>query len=319
MPGGCVTRRRAKGAAGVGRRHEVLEERAHGPGAGPVPGAVHDDAVPGGASRRAAPVSPLRPSRGSVRRLGGRSRCRARCRPWRPRSIDPNHLRTNIGTVGRVPEPVKTRTYRSPRREEQAAATRQAVLRRRSGPVHAAGYAATTVADIARDAGVSVDTVYASVGRKPELLLAVHDMALAGGDAPVAAADRDYVAAMRQAPTAAAKLDVYARALAARLPQVVPLGEAMQRAAEDDAACRAVWEGLQARRLANMRRLAEELRAHRRPARRPHRRRRRPPPVDDEQPGVLPPGHGGRPDTRRLRSPRPRHLAANPAGRRVGR
>jgi hypothetical protein len=48
--------------------------------------------------------------------------------------------------------------------------------------------------------------------------------------------------------------------MAARLPQVVPLGEAMQRAAEDDPACREVWEGLQARRLANMRHLAAELR-----------------------------------------------------------
>ncbi|WP_377643480.1 TetR/AcrR family transcriptional regulator [Oryzobacter terrae] len=159
-----------------------------------------------------------------------------------------------------MPDQVKTRSYRSPRREEQAATTRAAVLDAARTRFTSVGYAATTVADIARDAGVSVDTVYASVGRKPELLLCVHDMALAGGEAPVPATDRDYVGAMRQAPTAAEKLTVYAHALAERLPHVVPLGEAMERAAEDDAACRAVWEGLQARRLANMRHLAAELR-----------------------------------------------------------
>ena len=216
-----------------------------------------------------------------------------------------------------MPEPVKTRPYRSPRREQQAAATRQAVLDAARTRFTLDGYAATTVADIARDAGVSLDTVYASVGRKPELLLAVHDMALAGGDAPVAAAERDYVAAMRRAPTAAAMLEIYAAAMAARLPHVVPLGEAMQRAAEDDPACREVWEGLQARRLANMRHLAAELRAT---------GDLREDLTDDdvahrlwmsEQPGVLPPGHGGRSDAGRLRRPRPRHLAADPAGRRA--
>ena len=46
---------------------------------------------------------------------------------------------------------------------------------------------------------VSVDTLYASVGRKPQLLLAVHDMALGSSDEPVAAEQRDYVAAMRAA------------------------------------------------------------------------------------------------------------------------
>ena len=53
------------------------------------------------------------------------------------------------------------------------------------------GYAGTTVAAVAARAGVSVDTVYASVGRKPDLLLAVHDMALGGGDEPLEAERRD--------------------------------------------------------------------------------------------------------------------------------
>ena len=97
-----------------------------------------------------------------------------------------------------MPEPVKTRTYRSPVRAEQAAATRRAVLVAARKLFTTTGYAATTVADVARLAGVSVDTVYTSVGRKPELLLAVHDMALGGGDEPVGAEGRDYVAAVRR-------------------------------------------------------------------------------------------------------------------------
>jgi hypothetical protein len=48
---------------------------------------------------------------------------------------------------------------------------------------------------------VSVDTLYEAVGRKPQLLLAVHDMELAGREAPVEAEQRDYVRQIRAAPS----------------------------------------------------------------------------------------------------------------------
>src|SRR6478735_139705 len=175
--------------------------------------------------------------------------------------IGPKEVRTNIGTVGLVPHPVKPRAYRSTVRTEQAAATRRAVLTAARELFTTTGYAGTTVADIARLAGVSVDTVYTSVGRKPQLLLAVHDMALGGGDEPVAAQGRDYVAAIRAADGARAKLEAYALALGERFPSVVPLGESLQVAAERDPACRAALEGLDARRAANMLRMAAELRS----------------------------------------------------------
>ena len=158
-------------------------------------------------------------------------------------------------------EPVKARSYRSPMRAEQAAATRRAVLVAARELFTTTGYAGSTVADVARLAGVSVDTVYTSVGRKPELLLAVHDMALGGGDEPLSAQQRDYVAAVLAAPGARAKLETYAAALAERLPSVVPLAESLRVAAEHDPACRAVLEGLDERRRSNMRRFAAELRA----------------------------------------------------------
>ncbi len=160
-----------------------------------------------------------------------------------------------------MPDQVKTRAYRSPARAEQAAATRRAVLAAARELFTTTGYAAVTVADVARLAGVSVDTVYTSVGRKPELLLAVHDMALGGGDEPVTSEGRDYVAAIRAAQGARAKLETYAAALAERFPSVVPLAEALHVAAERDPACRAVVEALDERRAASMRRFSTELRA----------------------------------------------------------
>ena len=133
-----------------------------------------------------------------------------------------------------MPKRVKTRSYRSPHRREQAATTRSSVLSAARDLLQDRGYAATSVADIAHLAGVSVDTVYASVGRKPELVLAVIDMVLGGADEPVPAEQRDYVLAVREEPSALGKIRVYAAALALLVPQTAPMRKALRPAGRTD-------------------------------------------------------------------------------------
>jgi AcrR family transcriptional regulator len=157
--------------------------------------------------------------------------------------------------------PVKKRRYDSSRRRAAAEETRASVLTAARDLFTARGYAATPVADIAAAAGVSVDTVYAAVGRKPQLLLAVHDMELAEGDAPLAAEQRGYVQDVRAADGAAAKIAVYAAALGRVLPRTVPLLEALRIAGHSDPACRDVHAAVSERRAANMLLLAADLRA----------------------------------------------------------
>jgi AcrR family transcriptional regulator len=166
----------------------------------------------------------------------------------------------NSDKVSSVPDSVKTRGYRSPARREQAEATRRAVLTAARALFTTRGYAETSVADVARSADVSVDTVYASVGRKPQLLLAVHDMLLGSSDEPVPTERRDYVRRVRQAVTAEDKIRLYADALAEILPRTVPLNLALREAGLREPECKALRESITRRRRANMRLLAAELR-----------------------------------------------------------
>ena len=62
-------------------------------------------------------------------------------------------------------QPPGKRSYRSPRRAEQAAATRREVLSAARELFITNGYSATTIADIAARARVSLDTIYATAGR----------------------------------------------------------------------------------------------------------------------------------------------------------
>lgn len=162
--------------------------------------------------------------------------------------------------LGLVGGSVKNRRYHSPARREQAEATRRAVLRAARALFTTRGYAETSVADVARRAKVSVDTVYASVGRKPQLLLAVHDMILGSAEEPVPAEERDYVRRLREAPTAEAKIQVYAEALAELLPHTVPLDLALRDAGAREPQCGKLRDSLSRRRRANMRLFAAELR-----------------------------------------------------------
>jgi AcrR family transcriptional regulator len=154
---------------------------------------------------------------------------------------------------------VKARGYRSEVRAAQAATTRRAILVAARDLFTTEGYG-VTVAEVAQRAGVAVDTVYASVGRKPDLVLAVIDMVLGTADQPVAAEARDYVQRIRSAHTAEEKLTIYARALGGLLPSVAPLQEALRQAGRGDAACARAWSGLVSRRAGNMLLLARDLR-----------------------------------------------------------
>ncbi|MGW1045073.1 TetR/AcrR family transcriptional regulator [Streptomyces sp. NPDC002547] len=86
--------------------------------------------------------------------------------------------------------PRARRQYRSPRREQQAAETRAAVLAAAVRLFAERGWAATGMRDVAREAGVSVETVYTGFRSKSDLLMAALDVAVVGDAEPEALAER---------------------------------------------------------------------------------------------------------------------------------
>jgi AcrR family transcriptional regulator len=153
------------------------------------------------------------------------------------------------------------RAYHAPRRNDRARATRGAILEAARNLFISQGYAAASVADIAERAGVSVDTIYAAVGRKPGLLRQLVESALSGTDETVPALEREYVTRVREAGSAALKLGIYAEAVTGIQQRLAPIFLALREAAATDDDCANLWTEISERRARNMRLLAADLRA----------------------------------------------------------
>ncbi|MET0865156.1 MAG: helix-turn-helix domain-containing protein [Nakamurella sp.] len=87
-----------------------------------------------------------------------------------------------------------TRIYRSPKRAQQAAATRSRILTAAARQFAESGYTASSFRMIAAEAGVSVPAVELHFHSKAQLLKAAIDVAIAGDEQPVAVLDRSWAA-----------------------------------------------------------------------------------------------------------------------------
>jgi len=123
------------------------------------------------------------------------------------------------------------------------------------------GYNSSTIAEIAERGRVSVDTVYATVGRKPALLRELVETAISGTDQAIPADHRDYVARMRAARTGHDAMTIYALAITGIQERLAPVFLALRDAASTDRDCASLWAEISERRAKNMRAMAANLRA----------------------------------------------------------
>ncbi len=154
---------------------------------------------------------------------------------------------------------VKTRRrYESPHRREQAAGTRRKIVAAAQPLFLEHGYAGTTMAAIARDAGVVVETVYRSFGSKVALFGAVVEAALAGGveRAEVPVEERPAIAAIIAETDPAKQVALYAATQPGIHRRAGPLLRAVRDAAALDPEVARVWSEIEAQRYVGQSRLA---------------------------------------------------------------
>ncbi len=156
---------------------------------------------------------------------------------------------------------VKRRRYDAAKRQARSAETRQRILDAAREQFLEGGYRATTIATIAAQAEVNVDTVYQLVGRKPVLLRELIEQAISGSDRAVVAEERDYVKAILAAADPVEKLTIYARAMREIQQRMAPLYLALRDASSTEPEAHEVWNQIGERRAANMRKLVQDLKS----------------------------------------------------------
>src|SRR6478752_4992876 len=103
------------------------------------------------------------------------------------------------------------RRYHSPRRQEQAAATRRSILDAAGRLFERQGYPATTMEAIAAEAGVALKTVYVVFETKSGLLRGLWNHLLRGGDDELPVAEQEWYRELLDEPDPERQLRLNAR------------------------------------------------------------------------------------------------------------
>ena len=123
------------------------------------------------------------------------------------------------------------------------------------------GYLATSIAEIAAEAGVARPTVFTAVGPKPLILKAVVDRAMAGDDEPRPVAERPWFTEALDEPDPERSMDLHTRNICWMLRRVVPLLRAMEAAAALDEDAAALWADFRQQRRTGTAGIAADLAA----------------------------------------------------------
>ncbi|MBV8958423.1 MAG: TetR/AcrR family transcriptional regulator [Actinobacteria bacterium] len=153
---------------------------------------------------------------------------------------------------------VKPRTYDSSGRQAQAKATQAMIVRCARDLFIEHGYGHTTIADIARAAGVSVETIYGVFGNKATLLHRAWDITVGGDDEDVVFHERPEVVEIRNEPDLAKRLMLHAAFSTKTAQRIGPFQLMVQSAAGADPAAAAMLDEMGRQRLAGMTVMAAE-------------------------------------------------------------
>jgi AcrR family transcriptional regulator len=141
------------------------------------------------------------------------------------------------------------RRYASTRRDEQARETRLRIIRAARELFVTKGYGRTTLAEIAREAGVAVETVYAAFGNKATLLRQTWYVDFRGDEEDIPLFDRAEMQAILDEPDLATRVRRHAAFITATNRRIGPLTAALEGAAASEPAAAEMLAEFSKRRL----------------------------------------------------------------------
>lgn len=151
------------------------------------------------------------------------------------------------------------RRYHSPRRQEQAAATRLAILEAAHRLFERQGYGTTTMAAIAAEAGVALKTVYLAFETKSGVLRALWNLRLRAGRDEVPIAQQEWYREVLEESDPGRQLRLNARNSRAAKLRIATVLDVIAAAAPLDPEIAALWDRIQSDYHANQRVIVESL------------------------------------------------------------
>jgi AcrR family transcriptional regulator len=144
------------------------------------------------------------------------------------------------------------RAYHSNRRKEQARQTRLQILEAARSLFVSLGYSGATMDEIAGEAGVAVDTVYAAFGNKRAILSTLVSVSIVGDDEPVPLLQREGPRSVMQERDQARQIELFATDMTGIMGRMAPLFEVMRAAAKTEPDISTMFQRLLAERVDGM-------------------------------------------------------------------
>lgn len=137
------------------------------------------------------------------------------------------------------------RAYSSVRRREQAAATRREIIEAAGRLFERQGYAATSMAAVAVEAGVAPKTLYLAFAGKADILSALWDTRLRGGEDAAPVGQLPWYRQVLDEPDPAQQLRLNARNARRVKERIGVVAGVIRSAAPSDPAIEALWAKIQ--------------------------------------------------------------------------
>jgi len=154
------------------------------------------------------------------------------------------------------------RKYDSTRRQAQARETRLKIVEAAHTLFLERGYAGTTMEAIAEQAGVSPETIYATLKNKRKILSFLFEISVGGDDQPVRVLERPEPQAVLHDTDQHRQLTRFAKDITGILSRAAPVFEIMRGAAKMEPEIAKLLQRLLRERLRNMTVVAEHIAAN---------------------------------------------------------